>query len=55
MSLVDGSRVEIRLGRFGVTVATNLGMRTNAFGAKSEAVAWLLTQPDQIQTQSSES
>jgi hypothetical protein len=41
--------------RFGVTVATNLGMRTNAFGAKSEAVAWLLTQPDQIQTQSSES
>ena len=36
--------------RFGVTVATNLGMRTNAFSAKSEALAWLLTQPDPMQT-----
>ena len=41
--------------RFGVTVATNLGMRTDAFGAKSAALAWLLTQPDPIQTESSES
>jgi hypothetical protein len=30
--------------RFGVTVATNLGMRTNAFETKSEALAWLLSQ-----------
>ena len=31
--------------RFGVTVATNLGMRTNAFELRSEASAWLLSQP----------
>jgi hypothetical protein len=30
--------------RFGVTVATNLGMRTNAFETRSEALAWLLSQ-----------
>ncbi len=34
--------------RFGVTVAMNLGMKTNAFSAKSEALAWLHDQPDPI-------
>jgi hypothetical protein len=33
--------------RFGVTVATNLGMRTNAFSTKSEALVWLQAQPIQ--------
>jgi hypothetical protein len=32
--------------RFGVTVATNLGMKTNAFSTKSEALLWLQAQPD---------
>jgi hypothetical protein len=31
--------------RFGVTVATNMGMRTNAFDSREHAVAWLLSQP----------
>lgn len=32
--------------RFGVTVATNQGMKTNAFSTKSEAMLWLQTQTD---------
>lgn len=32
--------------RFGVTVAANYGMRTNAFATVAEALPWLLNQPD---------
>jgi len=36
--------------RFGVTVATNIGMKTNVFGTKTEALAWLRNQPDLSKT-----